>query len=298
MSFAGRLRDWLSLVRFSHSIFALPFALAGAFMAARGLPDGRTLALVVACAVAARTAAMAFNRWADRAIDASNPRTSSREIPAGRLRAGAVLAATVLAAAAFVWCSWLLNPLAGKLSLPVLVVLLGYSYMKRVSAAAHFVLGLALAIAPGGAWIAVRGELGEGFGAVVWLAGGVLCWVSGFDLIYACQDAAFDRASGLHSVPARLGVRGALLVSRALHVAAVACFVAAGTAAGFGWTWWTALACAAALLLWEHSIVRHDDLSRVDAAFFTANGWVSVLLALGVWAHYALLPAAASVTGG
>lgn len=292
MSIGSRVRDWMSLVRFSHSIFALPFALAGAFMAARGMPPVRTLALVVVCAVAARTAAMAFNRWADRTIDAANPRTRQREIPAGRLRAGAVLAATILAAGVFVWCARLLNPLAGLLSLPVLAVLLGYSYMKRVSAAAHFVLGLALAIAPGGAWIAVRGGLGEGFDAVAWLAGGVLCWVSGFDLIYACQDAAFDRANGLHSVPAKLGVRGALLVSRALHAAAVACFAAAGVAAGFGWTWWAALACATALLLWEHSIVRHDDLSRVDAAFFTANGWVSVLLAAGVWAHYALLPAA------
>ena len=260
---AGRLADWLSLVRFSHSIFALPFALIGAAMAARGWPEARVLALVVLCAVCARTAAMAFNRWADRAIDADNPRTSGREIPAGRIAPRAALLLAVLAAAAFVAGAWLLNALAGWLSIPVLGVLLGYSYMKRVSSAAHLVLGLALAIAPLGAWIAVRGELGAGVGAVLWLAAGVLAWVAGFDLIYACQDAEFDRRLGLHSIPARAGVAFALRLSSALHV-------------------------AAALLVWEHSIVEPHDLSRVDAAFFAANGWVSVLLAAGALAHYAL----------
>ncbi len=286
MSRVGQLRDWLSLVRFSHSIFALPFALAGAFMAAQGMPSWRTMGLIVVCAVAARTAAMAFNRWADRVVDAANPRTRTRELPAGRLAAPVVLAATVLAALVFVVGAWLLNPLAGWLAAPVLVVLLGYSYMKRISAAAHFVLGVALAIAPGGAWIAVRGELGPGFEAVVWLAAGVLCWVTGFDLIYACQDADFDKQSGLHSVPAKLGVRRALWMSRALHALAVACFVGTGLSAGFVWTWWLALALATGLLVWEHSIVKHDDLSRVNAAFFTANGWVSVVLCAGVWLHY------------
>ncbi|MEY2745757.1 MAG: hypothetical protein RL112_799 [Planctomycetota bacterium] len=285
---AARLADWLSLVRFSHSIFALPFALIGAAMAAGGWPPAKVLALVVLCAVFARTSAMAFNRWADRAIDADNPRTSAREIPAGRIAPGAALALAALAAALFMACAWLLNPLAGWLSAPVMVVLLGYSYMKRVSSAAHLVLGLALAIAPLGAWIAVRGELGAGFGAALWLAGGVLSWVAGFDLIYACQDAEFDRGRGLHSIPARAGVAFALRLSSTLHVASTACFVAAGAAAGYGWTWWAALVVAAALLVWEHSIVKPNDLSRVDAAFFAANGWVSVLLAAGALAHYAL----------
>ncbi|MEY2805626.1 MAG: UbiA-like polyprenyltransferase [Planctomycetia bacterium] len=282
------LADWLSLVRFSHSIFALPFAFIGAAMAAGGWPSARVAVLVVACAVLARTSAMAFNRWADRAIDADNPRTSAREIPAGRIAPRAALLLAGTCAGLFVLAAWLLNPLAGLLATPVLVVLLGYSYMKRVSSAAHIVLGLALAIAPLGAWIAVRGELGAGVGAVIWLAGGVLAWVAGFDLIYACQDAAFDRGRGLHSIPARAGVAFALRLSSALHVAATACFAMAGASAGFGWTWWLALAVAAALLVWEHSIVKPHDLSRVDAAFFAANGWVSVLLCAGALAHYAL----------
>ncbi len=285
---AASLADWLSLVRFSHSIFALPFALIGAAMAAGGWPRPRVAVLVVLCAVLARTSAMAFNRWADRAIDASNPRTSGREIPVGRIAPGAALLCAASCAAAFVACAWWLNPLAGWLSTPVLCVLLGYSYMKRISSAAHFVLGLALALAPLGAWIAVRGELGAGVGAVLWLAAGVLAWVTGFDLIYACQDAEFDRGLGLHSIPARAGVASALRLSGALHVASTACFALAGATAGFGWTWWVALAVAAALLAWEHSIVKPHDLSRVDAAFFAANGWVSVLLCAGALAHYAL----------
>lgn len=276
------LRDWLSLVRFSHSVFALPFALCGAWLAAGGPPGWRVALLVVACAVAARTAAMGFNRLVDRAIDAANPRTARREIPAGKLGPGAVRALVVFASAAFVALSFALNTLAGWLALPVLVVLLVYSYAKRVSSGAHFVLGLALALAPLGAWVAVRGAIEPDVAPVLWLAGAVLTWVAGFDLIYACQDADFDRRNGLHSIPARFGVANALRVSSALHVATVAALVVVGVLAGLGLAWWIALAVCAALLVWQHRIVSANDLSRVDMAFFTLNGWVGVGLFVGL----------------
>lgn len=278
----SRVRDWLSLVRFSHSVFALPFALQGAWLAAGGIPSARTLVLVVVCAVAARTAAMAFNRLVDARIDARNPRTARRELPAGTLSPRAVAMLVVLASLVFVGASFALNTLAGLLSAPVLAVLLGYSYFKRFSSAAHFVLGLALAIAPLGAWIAVRGDFEGDLAPVLWLSAGVLTWVAGFDLIYACQDAEFDRASGLHSIPAKLGVRSALWLSIALHVAALVAFAFVGTSAQLSWPYWCAFAIAAVLLAWQHAIVSPRDLSRVDVAFFTLNGWVGVGLFLGL----------------
>ncbi len=276
------LRDWFSLVRFSHSVFALPFVLCGAWLAAGGPPGWRTALLIVACAVAARTAAMGFNRLVDRSIDAANPRTKGREIPSGRLRSGAVRALVLFASVAFVALAFALNTLAGWLALPVLFVLLGYSYVKRFSSAAHLVLGLALAIAPLGAWVAVRGTIGADVAPVLWLALAVLTWVAGFDLIYACQDAEFDRQAGLFSIPARLGIANALRISSALHVVTVVALVAVGTSAGLGWPWWTALAICSGLLVWQHRLVKPDDLSHVDLAFFTLNGWVGVGLFVGL----------------
>jgi 4-hydroxybenzoate polyprenyltransferase len=276
------LRDWFSLVRFSHSVFALPFALCGAWLAAGGPPGWRTALLIVACAVAARTAAMGFNRLVDRSIDGANPRTRAREIPSGRLRSGAVRALVVFASVAFVALAFSLNELAGWLALPVLGVLLGYSYVKRFSSAAHLVLGLALAIAPLGAWVAVRGAIGADVAPVLWLALAVLTWVAGFDLIYACQDAEFDRGAGLFSIPARFGVANALRVSSALHVVTVVALVLVGASAGLGWPWWAALAVCTCLLAWQHRLVKPDDLSRVDLAFFTLNGWVGVGLFVGL----------------
>lgn len=276
-----RLRLWLSLVKFSHSVFALPFALMSAWLAADGRPPGRVLLLVVVCAVAARTAAMAFNRWLDRASDARNPRTAGRELPRGALPASAVLASVVVAAAVFIVGAFLLNPLAGKLSPPVLVVLLGYSAMKRVHWGAHLVLGLSLALAPLGAWIAVRGDFAGDLAVPLLLAGAVLTWVAGFDLIYACQDAAFDRAEGLHSIPARFGVPAALRTSAGLHVGTLVLLSAFAVRAELGWVFGLFLLGAAALLAWQHRLVRPDDLSRVDMAFFTFNGWVGIALFLG-----------------
>jgi len=277
-----RVADYFSLVRFSHSVFALPFALCGAWLAAGGVPALHTLALVVLCAVAARTAAMAFNRLADARIDARNPRTAQREIPAGRVGSRAASVLVLGSAALFVAGAWLLNPLAGWLALPVLGVLLGYSLMKRVHWSAHLVLGLALALAPLGAWIAVRGVIDGSVAPVLWLSAAVLTWVAGFDLIYACQDAQFDRESGLHSIPARFGVARALSLSAWLHAGTVLALVRVGQSAGLSFIWWAALALAGLLLLWEHRIVRPDDLSRVNMAFFTLNGWLGFLLFAGM----------------
>ncbi len=285
-----RLRDYLGLVRFSHSIFALPFALQGAWMASRGVPSIGTLALIVLCAVAARTAAMAFNRLVDRHHDARNPRTSRRELPAGKITPRAAGALVAGASAVFVAGAFALNPLCGWLSFPVLGVLLGYSLVKRFSAAAHLMLGLALALAPLGAWLAVRGALTEDVLAALWLALGVLLWVAGFDLIYACQDVDFDRREGLRSIPARLGPGPSLLLARALHAGAVACFALQALTFELGWVFWLALVLAALLLAWEHALVAPDDLSRVDLAFFTLNGWVGVALFAGLALDLYLVP--------
>lgn len=276
------LTRYLSLVKFSHSVFALPFALQGAWMASGGVPAVRTLALVVLCAVAARTAAMAFNRLVDRKLDAENPRTRSRELPAGLVTPRGATALVAVSAAVFVAGSFALNTLCGALSPAVLVVLLGYSYFKRFSSLAHLVLGLSLGLAPLGAWLAVRGDFEGDLRPVLFLAAGVLTWVAGFDLIYASQDAAYDRERGLFSIPARFGLPFALRASSALHVAAVGCFAGQGLLGGYGLPFWVALAVASALLVWEHAIVSPTDLSRVNVAFFTLNGWVGLGLFLGL----------------
>lgn len=278
----ARVADWFALVRFSHSVFALPFALQGAWLAGRGRPPWSALLWVVVCAVAARTAAMGFNRLVDRDVDAQNPRTARRELPAGVLGAGAVRALVLVASAAFVLAAFQLNPLCGWLSLPVLLVLLLYSLVKRVSWTAHLVLGLTLGLAPPAAWLAVRGVITSDVAPVLVLAVAVLTWVAGFDLIYACQDAGFDRAAGLHSIPARFGVANALRVSACLHVVTVGALAAVGVLAGLGWIWWSSVALAALLLVWEHRLVAPDDLSRVNAAFFTINGWIGVGLFVGL----------------
>tara|TARA_R110002072_G_scaffold154700_2_gene304742 strand:- start:5017 stop:5895 length:879 start_codon:yes stop_codon:yes gene_type:complete len=278
----SRVRDWLSLVKFSHSIFALPFALQGAWLASGGVPAWHVLAWVVVCAVAARTAAMAFNRWLDQDLDASNPRTASREIPSGKLRSGAVFGLVLISSGAFIAASFALNPLCGKLSPLVLGVLLSYSAFKRFSWLAHAVLGLALGIAPLGAWLAVQGDFQGNWSIVVWLAAAVLLWVAGFDLIYACQDAEHDAEAGLHSVPARFGIARALWLSRAFHLGAVVCLVMCALTADRGAIYLGTIGLSALLLAWEQSLVRADDLSKVDMAFFTLNGWVGVALFLGL----------------
>ncbi len=274
--------DLLRLVRFSHSIFALPFALIAAWLAADGVPPTMRLVWILVCAVAARTSAMAFNRFIDRDVDAANPRTVAREIPRGAVSARAALALALGSGALFVAAAFALGPWCGWLSLPVLALLLGYSVAKRFTFAAHLWLGVCLGLAPLGAWTAVLGSPSGDLAVPLLLAASVMTWVAGFDLVYASQDADFDRAAGLHSLPARFGVARALAVSSGLHVLTVVCLAAFGTRAGLGAGFWCALAGASALLVWQHRIVRPDDLSRANAAFFTANGWVGVALLAGV----------------
>ena len=282
-----RLRAYGSLVRFSHTVFALPFAASAVLLAlARphaALTPARAAAMLVAM-VTARTAAMAWNRWLDRDVDARNPRTASREIPAGVVSSRAALALTLASSAAFVGAAATLGPWPARLALPVLAVLLGYSATKRFTWASHLVLGLALALAPGGAWLAMGVAPEPG---IVALMVAVLTWVAGFDVLYSLQDEAFDRAEGLHSIPARFGTLGAVALSGALHLVTVAALVACGAWLGRGAPFWAAVAVVAGLLAYEHAIVGRGDLARIDKAFFDINGWVSgaffALVAVDAW---------------
>lgn len=276
----SRLRTWLELVRFSHTIFALPFAAIAYVLAhADREPSLRTAFLCVLALVSARTAAMAYNRLVDRDIDALNPRTQMRHLPVGAIGVTEVIAMVVISSAIFVASAWALNRLAFWLAFPVLGVLLGYSHAKRFTAAAHFVLGLALGIAPLGVFVAVRGTVDPTYWQAGLLGASVLAWVAGFDLIYSCQDAEFDRAHGLNSVPARIGIARSLWLARALHVSMIVLLIVLGREAGLTTIYHAGLVITAALLVYEHRLVRADDLSRVDLAFFTVNGVISLLLA-------------------
>jgi 4-hydroxybenzoate polyprenyltransferase len=288
------IRHLLEMIRFSHTLFALPFALLAAVMAWRTpLPGGdlppafrwQDLAGILVCMVGARSAAMAFNRLVDRRIDAGNPRTSTRHLPAGTLSVGSVVLFTLVSTAIFLagtllfWPNWL--PLA--LAIPVLLFLLGYSYTKRFTSLAHFWLGAALMLAPISAWIAIRGlvlltDPLDILPAVV-LGGAVLAWVAGFDMIYACQDAEFDRQSRLRSIPATLGVPGALRLAAACHLLTVVLLAALPwlcPQVSLGWVYGVGIAAVAVLLVYEHALVRPSDLTRVNAAFFNVNVIISV----------------------
>ncbi|MFT5289570.1 MAG: 4-hydroxybenzoate polyprenyltransferase [Planctomycetota bacterium] len=284
----GTLAIWFSLVKFSHSIFALPFAMASAWLAAGGVPVLGDLGLIVLCAVAARTAAMAFNRLVDRDVDAKNKRTASREIPAGLVSPASAGLLTLGSSLLFIVGAFSLNRLSGFLAFPVLLVLLGYSLVKRISWSAHLVLGLSLGLAPLGAWVAVRGQLNGDLSPPLLLAAAVLTWVAGFDLIYSCQDAGFDREEGLHSIPARFGIPRALGVSSFLHLLTVALLLLLCWRAEMGAVYLVAVVVAACLLLWQHRLVSADDLSRVNMAFFTLNGWVGIGLFAGTAIDLAL----------
>lgn len=273
------------MVKFSHSVFALPFAILATFMAARELPGGMPgwgrLALIVWCMVAARSFAMTVNRVADAAIDARNPRTAGRHLPDGRIERREALAFMAAAAALFIaGCAgfhWFFDnrwPIA--LCLPTLAVLAAYSYAKRFTALTHFVLGWAIALSPVAAWIAIH-PTSIGAPALL-LCGAVTFWIAGFDIIYACQDVEVDRAQGLYSLPARMGVPAALLISRTAHAATVLCLAGVGVTAEMGILYWAGLIVSAVLLAAEQSLVRAGDLSRVNVAFFTFNGCIGVLL--------------------
>lgn len=267
----------LEMIKFQHTVFALPFALLAAFASAGGIPELRVLGWILVAMASARSAAMAFNRLVDAHIDAENPRTATRALPAGHVSRSFVVIFTVISVAIFVLAAWMLNPLAFYLSGPTLVVLLGYSFTKRFTALSHVVLGLALGIAPIGASIAVVGTIDP---RIFPLAAAVLLWTAGFDILYSMQDVDFDKEKGLFSIPSRIGRRRAFWLARGLHVLTLAGLVAFGLLFAFGWLYWIGVAAAGGLLVWQHSIVSPDDISRIDAAFFTANGTLSIMLFL------------------
>jgi 4-hydroxybenzoate polyprenyltransferase len=262
------------MIKWEHSIFALPFALTAVLLAANGLPNWRVLAWILVAMVAARSAAMAFNRWADADLDATNPRTKNRAIPAGLLSREFVLGFTVLSAAVFVLAAAELNRLALVLSPVVLVVLLGYSYMKRITRWSHLVLGLALGLAPSAAWIAVRGSLDA---RILVLTAAVTLWAGGFDVLYACQDFEHDREAGLHSLPQAAGLSAAFWTARAMHLAMLGLLLWLGVLFQFRTLGWLGIGVVGLLLAYEHSLVSPRDLRRLNAAFFTMNGVIAMV---------------------
>ena len=274
-----RLLLTLDMIKFEHSVFALPFALTGALLAFRegGFAAGRpwwTVLWIVIAMVGARSAAMAFNRVVDAEIDARNPRTKIRHIPAGLLTRAFCWGFTAVSSVVFLFAAWELNTLCFRLAPVALAIVFGYSFTKRFTHFAHIVLGFALGIAPAAAWIAVRGSLDP---RILLLTAAVMFWTAGFDIIYSCQDYEFDCDLQLHSVPALVGIAKALMIARVLHVAMIACLLILVWQLQMGVLSLAGVAAIAALLIYEHGLVKPTDLSRVNAAFFTMNGWVSVL---------------------
>jgi len=264
----------LEMIKWEHSVFALPFALCGAMLAAGGMPLFRQLAWIIVCMVSARSAAMAFNRLADHEIDGANPRTKMRALPAGHLSRQFVVAFIVVSCTIFVVGASQLNRLTLMLSPLALGIVMFYSYTKRFTRWSHLVLGFSLGIAPSAAWIAVRGSLDP---RILILTAAVTCWVGGFDVLYACQDFEFDSERGLHSVPRYFGIKAALLTARLLHVVMLGLLILLVFTFHLGWIAVAGVVAVAVLLSYEHSLVSHDDLSKLNAAFFTMNGVISVL---------------------
>ncbi len=282
MTIFSKTRTVLEMIKFEHSVFALPFALTGGLLAVRGSglgwgELGAKFAWIVVAMVAARSAAMAFNRVADAELDARNPRTKMRAIPAGVVSKSFTWGFIVFWSAVLLWAAYRLNPLCLKLAPVALAVVFGYSFTKRFTSLSHLVLGFALGIAPAAAWIAIRGTLDW---PILLLTAAVMFWTAGFDIIYSCQDYDFDREAGVFSLPRSLGIGRALLVSRLLHLGMVALLVGLARLFELGWLSLAGIVAVAALLVYEHSLVKPTDLSRVDAAFFAVNGYVSVLFFL------------------
>jgi 4-hydroxybenzoate polyprenyltransferase len=285
VGFVQNLKITLEMIKWEHSIFALPFALCGAMLAAGGLPAWHQLAWIIVAMVSARSAAMAFNRLADASIDAANPRTSIRALPAGHLTPSFVSTFVVISCGIFVLAASQLNRLTLMLSPVALAIVLLYSYSKRFTRWSHLFLGFALGIAPAAAWIAVRGSLDP---RILLLTAAVTFWVGGFDVIYACQDFDFDRSHGLHSLPRHLGIHTALWIARIFHLAMLGLLVALVLVFGLGKLAAVGVIAVAALLAYEHSLVRHDDLSKLNAAFFTMNGVISVVFLVFIGADLLL----------
>ncbi len=270
------LRVTLEMIKWEHSVFALPFALCGAMLAASGLPTARQLLWIIVAMLAGRSAAMAFNRLADATIDAANPRTRTRALPAGHLSSAFVGTFVIVGCVIFILAAAQLNRLTLWLSPVALAILLLYSYTKRFTRWSHLILGFALGIAPSAAWIAVRGALDP---RILLLTAAVTFWVAGFDILYACQDFQFDRDTGLHSIPRFAGIPRALWIARVFHLIMLLLLIALIPAFGLGKLAIAGIAVVALLLLYEHSLVRPDDLSKLNAAFFTMNGVISVVFA-------------------
>jgi 4-hydroxybenzoate polyprenyltransferase len=283
----SKTRTTLEMIKWEHSIFALPFALTAALLAAHGKPAGRTLLWILIAMITARSCAMAFNRWADAELDAANPRTRTRALPAGMLSRQFVFGFTCVAALLFVLAADQLNPLTLYLSPVVLVVLLGYSYMKRFTRWSHLGLGLALGLAPSAAWIAVRGTLDW---RIVVLSAAVTLWAGGFDVLYACQDFEHDRAAGLYSLPQSVGIPAAFIAARVMHLAMLALLVWFGLLFEFKVIGWLGIAAVALLLAYEHSLVSPRDLRKLNAAFFTMNGVIATVflafVAADLWIRF------------
>jgi 4-hydroxybenzoate polyprenyltransferase len=276
----SRIRVVLEMIKFEHSVFALPFALVGALLAARdggGLPSWRQILWIVVAMVGARSAAMTMNRIADLSYDRRNPRTANRALPTGELSVGFAWMFTILSSAVLVVAAGQLNRLALELSPVALAVLFLYSYTKRFTSWSHLVLGFCLGISPAAAWIAIRGSLDW---RMLILCAAVTLWVGGFDVLYACQDVEFDRAAGLHSIPKRFGIARALGIARAMHVLMVGLLVWLALSFHLPWPAWAGITVVAALLAYEHSLVKPNDLTKMNAAFFAVNGYISLLFLL------------------
>jgi len=274
--FFGKLRTTLEMIKFEHTLFALPFAFLGAVLAADGLPTWRQILLITLAMVGARSAAMTFNRIVDREIDAANPRTANRELPSGRLSPSFAWAFLLASVALFIFAAYSLNWLTFALSPVALISVLGYSYAKRFTALAHMLLGWALAISPTAAWIAVRGAIDSE--VPILLSVFVLMWTSGFDVLYAFHEQEFERKAGLHSIPARFGIARSLWIARLFHLQAATVLLLILAFTGLGWPAYLGAGAVMALLVYQHTLVKPNDLSKMNAAFFTTNAFVSVVL--------------------
>jgi 4-hydroxybenzoate polyprenyltransferase len=278
---ASRIRTVFEMIKFEHSVFALPFALTGALLAARatrhGWPSLRQILWIVVAMVAARSAAMTMNRIEDLRYDRENPRTKQRALATGALSLQFAWLFTLVAVAAFFAAAWQLNPLALKLAPLAIAILFFYSYTKRFTSWSHLFLGFALGISPAAAWIAITGSLDW---RMLILCAAVTLWVGGFDVLYACQDVEYDQQAGLFSVPKKFGIADALLIARVMHIGVIALLAWLAFSFGLPWPAWAGIAVVASLLGYEHSLVKADDLSRLDAAFFTVNGYISMLFLL------------------
>lgn len=276
-------RDFLELIKVEHTLFALPFAYVGMVLAARGWPTAREAVWITVAMAAARTLAMGANRLADRVIDARNPRTANRPLASGRVSPRTAWAGSAIAGGVLAFAAWQLGPLPFKLLPGALLFLVGYAFTKRFTWLSHFILGFTDGLAPVGAWVAVRGSLFTADDLPAWLLlGAVTCWIGGFDLIYACQDAGFDAGAGLHAIPARFGIPVALRLSTVSHVLTMGILIALGVVARLGWPYAAGLAAVAAMLAAEHRLVTPDDLSRLNVAFFQINSFISVTLFISV----------------